>query len=147
MFERFTRRARQVVVHAQDEARALGHSYIGTEHLLLGLLREEEGLAAQVLEGLDVTIDEARARLLVLVGPGPGTPEGQIPFTKRAQRALEISLQEAFSLDDREVGTEHVLLALVRVGGPAVEILREFDLGPEQVKEAVARSREGGDGG
>ena len=95
MFERFTRRARQVVVHAQGEARALGHSYIGTEHLLLGLLREEEGLAAQVLEGLDVTFDEARAKLEVHVGRGTGTPPDQmIPFTKRAQRALELSLRE-----------------------------------------------------
>src|SRR5438309_2645752 len=91
MFERFTERARQVVVLAQEEARTLKHNYIGTEHILLGLLREEEGLAARVLESLDITVDEVRARVAQIVGQGDEVTTGQIPFAPRAKKVLELS--------------------------------------------------------
>ena len=101
MFERFTERARQVVVLAQDEARALKHNYIGTEHILLGLLREEEGLAARVLESLDITVEEVRAQVARIVGQGDEVTTGQIPFTPRAKKVLELALREALSLGSR----------------------------------------------
>ena len=110
MFERFTGRARQVVVLAQDEARALNHDYIGTEHILLGLLREEEGLAARVLESLDVTVDDVRAHVERIVGRGHEARLGQIPFTPRAKKVLELALREARSLGHNYIGTEHILL-------------------------------------
>src|ERR1700675_2295674 len=114
LFERFTERARQVVVLAQDEARRLNHNYIGTEHILLGLLREEEGLAARVLKSLDVTPEQVRAQVARIVGQGSETVTGQIPFTPRAKKVLELSLREALSLGHSYIGTEHVLLGLVR---------------------------------
>ena len=114
MFERFTERARQVVVLAQDEARALKHNYIGTEHILLGLLREEEGLAARVLESLDITVEEVRAQVARIVGQGDEVTTGQIPFTPRAKKVLELALREALSLGHNYIGTEHILLGLVR---------------------------------
>src|SRR5688500_18289252 len=114
MFERFTERARQVVVLAQDEARALRHNYIGTEHLLLGLLRGEEGLAARVLESFDVTLEEVRALVARIVGEGEEVTTGQIPFTPHAKKVLELSLREAVSLKHNYIGTEHILLGLVR---------------------------------
>src|SRR5262249_47256699 len=98
VFERFTERARQVVVLAQDEARALKHNSIGTEHILLGLLREEEGLAARVLESLDITVEEVRAQVARIVGQGDEVTSGQIPFTPRAKKVLELALREALSL-------------------------------------------------
>ena len=113
MFERFTERARQVVVLAQDEARALKHNYIGTEHILLGLLREEEGLAARVLESLDITVEEVRAQVARIVGQGDEVTTGQIPFTPRAKKVLELALREALSLGHNYIGTEHILLALL----------------------------------
>ena len=91
MFERFTERARQVVVLAHEEARTLKHDYIGTEHVLLGLLREEEGLAARVLESLDITVDRVRAQVVLIVGPGEEVSSGQIPFTPRAKKVLELA--------------------------------------------------------
>src|SRR6186997_1605513 len=105
MFERFTERARQVVVLAQDEARALKHNYIGTEHILLGLLREEEGLAARVLESLDITVEEVRAQVARIVGQGDEVTTGQIPFTPRAKKVLELALREALSLGHNYIGT------------------------------------------
>jgi ATP-dependent Clp protease ATP-binding subunit ClpC len=99
VFERFTERARQVVVFAQDEARSLKHNYIGTEHLLLGLLREEEGIAARVLASLDVELDNVRAQVGRIVGEGDEVTTGQIPFTPRAKKVLELALKEAQSLD------------------------------------------------
>ena len=115
MFERFTERARQVVVLAQDEARALGHNYIGTEHILLGLLREEEGLAARVLASLDVTVEEVRAQVRRLVGQGDeDLVAGQIPFTPRAKKVLELALREALALKHSYIGPEHILLGVVR---------------------------------
>jgi uncharacterized protein (TIGR00255 family) len=108
VFERFTERARQVVVLAQDEARALKHNYIGTEHILLGLLREEEGLAARVLEQLDITVEEVRAQVARIVGQGDEVTTGQIPFTPRAKKVLELALREALSLGHNYIGTEIV---------------------------------------
>ena len=113
MFERFTERARQVVVLAQDEARALKHNYIGTEHILLGLLREEEGLAARVLDSLDITVEDVRANVARIVGQGEEVTTGQIPFTPRAKKVLELALREALSLGHNYIGTEHILLGLV----------------------------------
>jgi ATP-dependent Clp protease ATP-binding subunit ClpC len=114
MFERFTERARQVVVLAQDEARTLKHNYIGTEHILLGLLREEEGLAARVLRSLDITVEEVRAQVARIIGQGDEPPDANVPFTPRAKKVLELALREALSLGDNYIGTEHILLALVR---------------------------------
>ena len=113
MFERFTERARQVVVLAQEEARTLKHNYIGTEHILLGLLREEEGLAARVLESLDITVERVRAQVVRIVGSGEEVTSGQIPFTPRAKKVLELALREALSLGHNYIGTEHILLALL----------------------------------
>ncbi len=138
MFGTFTERARKVVVLAQEEARALGHNYVGTEHLLLGLLREEEGLAARVLEGLDVTLEEARAQVVRIVGRGDEVGEGQIPFTPRAKTVLELSLREAMGLGHNYIGTEHILLGLVRENeGVGAEILRDFDADPETIRREV----------
>src|SRR6266498_998156 len=124
MFERFTERARQVVVFAQDEARTLKHDYIGTEHLLLGLLREEEGLAARLLDSFEMTIEEARAQVARIVGRGETVTTGQIPFTPRAKKALEGALNEAVALGHNYIGTEHILLGIARVReGVAARIL------------------------
>jgi ATP-dependent Clp protease ATP-binding subunit ClpA len=114
MFERFTERARQVVVLPQDEACILRHNYIGTEHILLGLLREEDGLAARALDTLDITVEEVRAQVARIVSPGDEVITGQIPFTPRAKKVLELALREAQSLGQEHIGTEHVLLGLVR---------------------------------
>lgn len=140
MFERFTERARQVGVLAQDEARLLKHSYIGTEHLLLGLIREEEGIAARVLASHDVTLEEVRAEVARIIGPGEGNPVGQIPFTPRAKRVLEHALREAISLGHNWIGTEHVLLGLSDEDeGVATRILLDFAVGHEQVRAEVLR--------
>ena len=141
MFERFTERARQVVVLAQDEARALKHNYIGTEHILLGLLREEEGLAARVLESLDVTVEEVRAQVARIIGPGDEPiVSGQIPFTPRAKKVLELSLREALSLKHNYIGTEHILLGLVRENeGVAARILVDFDADAETIRNEIMR--------
>jgi hypothetical protein len=138
MFERFTERARQVVVLAQDEARALKHNYIGTEHILLGLLREEEGLAARVLESLDITVEEVRAQVARIVGQGDEVTTGQIPFTPRAKKVLELALREALSLGHNYIGTEHILLGLVRENeGVAARILLDFDAGREKLRGRI----------
>jgi ATP-dependent Clp protease ATP-binding subunit ClpC len=140
VFERFTERARQVVVLAQDEALHLRHNYIGTEHLLLGLLREEEGLAAQVLESLDITVEEVRAQVARIVGQGDEEVGGMIPFTPRAKRVLELSLREALGLGHNHIGTEHILLGLVRVdGGVAARILLDFDADAEKIRTEIIR--------
>jgi ATP-dependent Clp protease ATP-binding subunit ClpA len=138
VFERFTERARQVVVLAQDEARLLKHNYIGTEHILLGLLREEEGLAARVLEGLDVTLEEVRGAVSQVVGQGDEVATGQIPFTPRAKKVLELSLKEALALSHNYISTEHILLGLVRENeGVGARILLDFDADPVKVRDAV----------
>src|SRR5215471_11559119 len=113
MFERFTDKARRVVVLAQEEARRLGHTYIGTEHILLGLLREEDGSAAQALDSLGIGLQAARDRAEAEAGRGPGQ-SGHVPFTPEAKRTLELSLREALQLGQNYIGTEHILLGLVR---------------------------------
>jgi ATP-dependent Clp protease ATP-binding subunit ClpC len=138
MFQRFSGQARQVVVHAQDEACTLKHNYIGTEHILLGLLREERGVAARALESLDVTLEEARAHVVRIVGTGTSAAEGQIPFTPRAKKVLELALREALSFGHKYIGTEHILLGLARENeGVAAQILLESDVDPEQIRSAV----------
>jgi ATP-dependent Clp protease ATP-binding subunit ClpC len=141
VFERFTERAKQVVVLAQDEARALRHNYIGTEHILLGLLREEEGLAARVLESLDITVEEVRAQVARIIGPGDEPiVSGQIPFTPRAKKVLELSLREALSLKHNYIGTEHILLGLVRENeGVAARILLDFGADAEKIRNEIMR--------
>jgi ATP-dependent Clp protease ATP-binding subunit ClpC len=138
MFERMTERARQVIVLAQDEARLLKHNYLGTEHLLLGLIREEDGLAARALDSLDITLEEVRAQVVRIVGQGDEVTSGQIPFTPRAKKVLELSLREALSLGHNYIGTEHVLLGLVREnGGVAAQILLDFGANPELIRSTV----------
>ncbi len=140
MFERFTERARQVIVLAQEEARNLRHNYIGTEHLLLGLLREADGVAARVLGSLDVTLEEVRGEVSRIVGEGDSESQGQIPFTPRAKKVLELALREALSLGHNYIGTEHVLLGLVRESeGVAARILGDLDVDPERVRQEVMR--------
>ncbi len=148
MFERFTERARQVVVLAQDEARALGHQYIGTEHLLLGLLREEEGLAARALASLNVTIEEVRAKVERIVGRGEGNAEtGQIPFTPRAKKTLELALRESQALGHNYIGTEHILLGLsLQDDGVAGQILLALGADVDTTRRHVIRLL-GGAGG
>ncbi len=155
MFERFTERARQVVVLAQEEARTLKHNYIGTEHILLGLLREEEGLAARVLESLDITVERVRSQVVRIVGSGEEVTSGQIPFTPRAKKVLELALREALSLGHNYIGTEHILLGLVRENeGVAARILLDFDADSDKIRNEVIRMlsgpggrRQGGGGG
>ncbi len=115
-FNRFTDRARRVVVLAQEEARQLRHDYIGTEHLLLGLLREGEGVGAQALQGAGITLDVVRAEVEKIIGCGQGTPRGHIPFTPRSKKVLELALREALRLSHNYIGTEHILLGLLREG-------------------------------
>jgi ATP-dependent Clp protease ATP-binding subunit ClpC len=140
VFERFTERARQVVVLAQDEARGLKHNYIGTEHLLLGLLREEEGLAARVLASIGVTVDAVRAQVGQMIGEGDSVAKGQIPFTPRAKKVLELSLREALSLGHNYIGTEHVLLGVVRENrGVASRILLDLGTDAEAIRNEIVR--------
>jgi ATP-dependent Clp protease ATP-binding subunit ClpC len=140
VFERFTERARHAVVLAQDEARLLKHNYIGTEHLLLGLLREEEGVAARVLESLHITIDEVRAQVTRIVGHGDEVTGGQIPFTPRAKKVLELSLKEALSLGHQYIGTEHILLGIEREGqGVAARVLLDFGASADAVRNEIIR--------
>ncbi len=140
MFERFTERARQVIVLAQEEARALRHNYIGTEHLLLGLLREADGVAARVLGSLEVTLEEVRGEVSRIVGEGDTESQGQIPFTPRAKKVLELALREALSLGHNYIGTEHVLLGLVRESeGVAARIIGDLEVDTERVRQEVLR--------
>ena len=138
MFERFTERARQVVVLAQDEARVLKHNYIGTEHILLGLLREDDGLAARVLESFGITVTAVRGQVGRIVGQGDEVTTGQIPFTPRAKRVLELSLREAQSLGHNYIGTEHILLGLARENeGVASRILLDFHADAASIRDVV----------
>jgi ATP-dependent Clp protease ATP-binding subunit ClpC len=124
MFERFTDRARQTVVLAQEEARRLGHSYIGTEHLLLGLLREGEGVAAQAIGRMGISLADVRSDVVRIIGEASESPSGHIPFTPRSKKVLELSLREAMQLGHNYIGTEHILLGLVREGeGVAAQVL------------------------
>ena len=136
-----------MVVLAQEEARALKHNYIGTEHILLGLLREEEGLAARVLESLEITVDRVRAQVVRIVGSGEEVTSGQIPFTPRAKKVLELALREALSLRHNYIGTEHILLGLVRENdGVAARILLDFDVNAEIIRDELIRMLSGPEG-
>ncbi|MEO2098598.1 MAG: Clp protease N-terminal domain-containing protein, partial [Brachybacterium sp.] len=138
MFERFTDRARRVVVLAQDEARLLNHNYIGTEHILLGLIHENEGVGAKALEALGVTLDAVREQVRDIIGEGNQTPSGHIPFTPRAKKVLELSLREALQLGHNYIGTEHILLGLLREGeGTAVKVLSRLKAEPSAVRQEV----------
>ena len=139
MFERFTDRARRVVVLAQEEARLLNHDYIGTEHLLLGLLHEGEGLAAQSLDSVGVSLEKIRLEVQKRLGAGPTPPQGFMPFSPRAKKVLEFALRQALGLDVNYIGTEHILLAVVKEGeGVAAQILMtEVKGGLEAVEQEV----------
>jgi ATP-dependent Clp protease ATP-binding subunit ClpC len=139
MFERFTDRARRVVVLAQEESQRLSHNYIGSEHLLLGLLAEQEGVAARALQSLNVTLTAAREQVEEIIGPGQQTPHGHIPFTPRAKKILELSLREALTLGSQVINTEHLLLGLIDEGdGVGAQILQRLGATPQAVREAVA---------
>jgi ATP-dependent Clp protease ATP-binding subunit ClpA len=140
LFERFTPRARQVVVFAHDEACALKHNYIGTEHILLGLLREQEGLAARVLGSLDITLEAVREQVARIIGQGEEATAGEIPFTPRAKKVLELSLREAMSLKHHYLGTEHILLGLARENeGVAARILLDLGADAPTIRSEVMR--------
>jgi ATP-dependent Clp protease ATP-binding subunit ClpC len=140
MFERFTERARKVVVLAQEEARHFNHNYIGTEHLLLGLLREDEGVAARALASLNVTLDEVREQVESIVGYGEEGTGAQAPFTPRSKKVLELALREALQLGHNYIGTEHILLGLVRESeGVAARVLSNLDVDPDKVRREVVR--------
>ncbi|MEA5075798.1 MAG: ATP-dependent Clp protease ATP-binding subunit [Coriobacteriia bacterium] len=138
MFERFTEKARRVVVYAQEEAKKLNQNYIGTEHLLLGLIREDDGIAAKALESLDIALDDVREQVEELIGEGTYVPTGHIPFTPRAKKVLELSLREALQLGHNYIGTEHILLGLIREGeGVAAQVLLNLGADLEKVRSAV----------
>jgi ATP-dependent Clp protease ATP-binding subunit ClpA len=139
MFERFTDRARRVVVLSQEEARALDHNYIGTEHILLGLIGEGEGVAAHALAASGVTLEAARSRVEQEVGRGDSTPSGHIPFTPSAKRLLELSLRQALALGHSHIGTEHVLLGLLKEGsGTGYQVVVALGASPEELRSRVA---------
>jgi ATP-dependent Clp protease ATP-binding subunit ClpA len=144
MFERFTDQARRVVVLAQEEARLLGHDYIGTEHILLGLLAETDGPAAQALATLEIGLDAAREQVEEIIGASTGQPpSGHIPFTQRAKKVLELSLREAQRLGDRYIGTEHILLGLAREGdGVAVKVLDRLGASKDRVLAQVLLTKQ-----
>jgi ATP-dependent Clp protease ATP-binding subunit ClpC len=138
MFERFTDRARNVVVLAQEEARMLNHNYIGTEHILLGLIHETRGLAAKALEAAGIGLEPARQRVAEIIGPGQQAPSGNIPFTPRAKKILELSLREALQLSHNYIGTEHILLGLIREGdGVAVHVLTGLGADLNRLRQQV----------
>ncbi|VAV94323.1 ATP-dependent Clp protease, ATP-binding subunit ClpC [hydrothermal vent metagenome] len=152
MFERFTDRARRVVVLAQEEARLLNHNYIGTEHILLGLIHEGEGVAARALEGLGINLESVRSQVVEIIGQGSQAPTGHIPFTPRAKKVLELSLREALQLGHNYIGTEHILLGLIREGeGVAAQVLQKLGAELHKVRQTVIQllsgvQGEGGDG-
>jgi ATP-dependent Clp protease ATP-binding subunit ClpC len=138
MFERFTDRARRVVVLAQEEARMLNHNYIGTEHILLGLIHEGEGVAAKALESLGISLDAVREQVQEIIGQGQTAPSGHIPFTPRAKKVLELSLREALQLGHNYIGTEHILLGLIREGeGVAAQVLVKLGADLNRVRQQV----------
>jgi hypothetical protein len=138
LFKRFTVRARQVVVLGQEEARALRHDYMGTEHLLLGLLREGEGVAAQALQEAGIVLDGVRAEIVEIVGRGKDAPGGRIPFTPRAKKVMELALRESLQLRHNALGTEHLLLGLIREGdGLAAQILVKLGADLQQLRSTV----------
>ena len=148
MFERFTDRARRVVVLAQEEARMLNHNYIGTEHILLGLIHEGEGVASKALEQLGVSLDAVREQVQEIIGQGQQAPTGHIPFTPRAKKVLELSLREALQLGHNYIGTEHILLGLIREGeGVAAQVLVKLGADLARVRQTVIQLISGYQGG
>jgi ATP-dependent Clp protease ATP-binding subunit ClpA len=148
MFERFTDRARRVVVLAQEEARMLHHDYIGTEHILLGLIQEGGGVAAKALESLGVSLEAVRQQVEELVGRGQAEPSERIPFTPQAKQALKLALAEAMALGHRYIGTEHILLGLIREGkGPAAQVLASLGADQNLVRQQVIALLHGHQGG
>ncbi|MDU4703177.1 MAG: Clp protease N-terminal domain-containing protein, partial [Corynebacterium sp.] len=138
MFERFTDRARRVVVLAQDEARELNHNYIGTEHILLGLISEGDGVAAKALESMGISLDAVRSEVVDIIGRGSQPPSGHVPFTPRAKKVLEYSLREALQLGHKYIGTEHLLLGLIREGeGVAAQVLVKLGADLPRVRQQV----------
>jgi hypothetical protein len=138
MFERFTDRARRVVVLAQEEARMLNHNYIGTEHVLLGLVREGEGVAAKALKSLGVSLEAVRQQVEEIIGQGQHASSGHIPFTPRAKKVLELSLRESLQLGHNYIGTEHILLGLIREGeGVAAQVLVKLGADLNRVRQQV----------
>ncbi|KRE42894.1 ATP-dependent Clp protease ATP-binding subunit [Knoellia sp. Soil729] len=148
MFERFTDRARRVVVLAQEEARLLNHNYIGTEHILLGLIHEGEGVASKALESLGISLDAVREQVQEIIGQGQQAPTGHIPFTPRAKKVLELSLREALQLGHNYIGTEHILLGLIREGeGVAAQVLVKLGADLGRVRQQVIQLISGYQGG
>jgi ATP-dependent Clp protease ATP-binding subunit ClpC len=148
MFERFTDRARRVVVLAQEEARMLNHNYIGTEHILLGLIHEGEGVAAKALDSLNINLDAVRQQVEEIIGQGQAAPTGHIPFTPRAKKVLELSLREALQLGHNYIGTEHILLGLIREGeGVAAQVLQKLGADLNRVRQTVIQLLSGYTGG
>ncbi len=138
MFERFTDRARRVVVLAQEEARMLNHNYIGTEHILLGLIHEGEGVAAKALESLGISLEAVRQQVEEIIGQGQQAPSGHIPFTPRAKKVLELSMREALQLGHNYIGTEHILLGLIHEGeGVAAQVLVKLGADLNRVRQQV----------
>ncbi len=145
MFERFTDRARRVVVLAQEEARMLNHNYIGTEHILLGLIHEGEGVAAKALESLNISLESVREQVSEIIGKGQTAPAGHIPFTPRAKKVLELSLREALQLGHNYIGTEHILLGLIREGeGVAAQVLQKLGADLNRVRQQTIQLLSGG---
>jgi ATP-dependent Clp protease ATP-binding subunit ClpA len=148
VFERFTDRARRVIVLAQEEARLLKHDYIGTEHLLLGLIREGEGVAGKALEVLGIRLEALRSQVEEVIGQGQRAPSGHVPFTPRAKKVLELSLREALELGHDYIGTEHLLLGLVREGeGVAAQVLVKLGADFPRVRQQVGQLLSGHAGG
>jgi ATP-dependent Clp protease ATP-binding subunit ClpA len=138
MFERFTDRARRVVVLAQEEARMLNHNYVGTEHILLGLIHEGEGVAAKALESLGISLQTVREKVEEIIGQGQQAPSGHIPFTPRTKKALELSLRESLQLGHNYIGTEHILLGLISEGeGVAAQVLVRLGADLNRVRQEV----------
>jgi GNAT superfamily N-acetyltransferase len=137
MLERFTDRARRVVVLAQEEARTLNHDYIGTEHILLGLIHEGDGVGGKALESLGISLDTVRQEVEEIIGRGQHAPPGHIPFTPRAKKALELSLRESVQLGHGYIGTEHILLGLIREGGVAAQVLVKQGADLNRVRQQV----------
>ncbi len=141
LFERFTERARQVVVLAHEEAKGFNHDHIGTEHILLGLVRDREGIAAGALGSFDITVERVRGEIVRLVGIGQEVVAGQMPLTTRSKRVLELALREALNLGHNYIGTEHILLGLVALNdGVAARILVDIGVTPAQIRSEVIRT-------
>ena len=141
MFERFTDRARRVIVDAQNEARSLGHDYIGPEHILLGLIHENDGVGAKALEAMQISADTVRGRIEEIIGRGQAPPRiGHIPFTPRAKKVLELSLREALQLGHNYIGTEHILLGLIHEGdGVAAQVLVGLGVDLDRTRQLVTQ--------